>query len=296
MTDTARPDAPPAVSCQGLRHTYRDALGRRAHEALRGVDLTVRAGESYALLGPNGSGKTTCLRLLLGLVRPTGGSVALFGRSPTESAARARVGFLPERSALHQFLTATETLDLFARLRGVAKSDRKSRIDRLLTELGLTDFAKRRVHALSHGTRRRLALATALIAEPELLILDEPTSGMDPLVREKVLALLRAHRERGGTLLVTSHLLGDIAGIADRAGLLADGRIVREGDLAEMLRRAGLRRALVRGGDDVDAALGAAALAAGGEVVECGPAQATIEELFLETYRLETYRERQEDA
>ncbi len=276
-------DAP--VLCTGLAKTYRDFWGRASFPALAGVDLRVARGESHALLGPNGSGKTTTLRILLGLMRPTSGEARLFGKDPTESAARARVGFLPEQSSLHGFLRARETLELFARLYGVARGERSRRAGELLERLELADAAKKRVRELSHGMRRRLALGVALVGRPELLVLDEPTAGMDPLVREGVLALFREHLTGGGTLLVTSHLLGDIRGIASKATLLARGVVTRQGDLDEMLRRPGLREYVVRGGAEIDDAVAAAVRSRGGDVVEARPARASIEQLFLDTYR-----------
>lgn len=282
---SAGADADAVIECGDLHKTYRDFWGRRTEPALRGVDLVVRKGESRALLGPNGSGKTTTLRILLGLLRPTSGEARLFGRPPTEAAARRRVGFLPESSSLHGFLRTSETLEIHGRLHGLARGVRKARAGKLLEAVALADAAKKRVRELSHGMRRRLALAVALVAEPELLILDEPTAGMDPLVREHILALLVAHVERGGSLLVTSHLLGDLSGIATRATLLADGRVVREGDLETLLVREGERAYRVRGGAELDAAVRRAIEAAGGSLLDAGAARSSIEQLFLDTYR-----------
>ena len=275
----------PAVLCTALEKVYRDFWGRPRHPALRGIDLRVEEGESHALLGPNGSGKTTTLRLLLGLLRPTRGEVRLFGRRPVEPEARRDVGFLPEQTSLPPFLTCRETLELFGRLHGRRGADARRRAEDLLGRVNLADAAKRRVRELSLGMRRRLALAVALVGEPRLLVLDEPTAGMDPIAREGVLALLREHTAAGRTLLVTSHLLGDVSGIATSATLLADGRVARRGDLATLLRREGERTYRVAGGAEVDGAVRTAVEGAGGRVLEAGPTSATIEQLFLETYR-----------
>ena len=275
----------PVVQCRNVRKTYRDRWGRRAHEALRGVELTVRPGESVALLGPNGSGKSTCLGLIVGLLSPTAGEVRLFGRDPRAAAARRGMGYLPERSDLQPFLSCNETVSLHARLRGVPRRDVKRRVAATLDGVGLADVAKRRVHALSHGMRRRLALACALVGRPALLVLDEPTSGMDPLVRERVVDGLRAHRAAGGTTIVTSHLLGDVSGLAERAVLLAEGRVVREGEIDDLRVRPGCSRLDLRGSQEALAAAGAAATERGAEVLESGPLRMSIEELFVETYR-----------
>lgn len=268
-----------------LAMTYRDFWGRRRHPALRGVSFEVHAGESHALLGPNGSGKTTALRLLLGLLRPTGGRVELFGGDPRRPDARSRVGFLPERSSLHGFLTCRETVELFAQSRGMGKAERRRVAGELLERVALRDAESRRAHELSHGMRRRLGLAAALVGEPELLVLDEPTSGMDPIVRASVLELLTGHVEGGGALLVTSHLLGDISGIASRATLLARGEVVRRGDLDELLRQPGRRTYQVEGDAALDDVVREAVERGGGRIVSAGPTRTTIEELFVDTYR-----------
>lgn len=275
----------PVLEAHELEMTYRDFWGRRRHRALRGISFQVGPGESHALLGPNGSGKTTALRLLLGLLRPTGGRVRLFGGDPRRAASRDRVGFLPEQSSLHGFLTCQETVELFGQVRGLGRRERRRVAGELLDRVALGEASRRRAHELSHGMRRRLGLAVALVGRPELLILDEPTSGMDPLVREAILDLLREHVEAGRSLLVTSHLLGDIAGIASRATLIARGEVVRRGELGELLRRDGLRTYVVRGGSELDDAVARTVEAAGAELLESGPARRSIEQLFLETYR-----------
>ena len=199
------------VRVSGLHKTYRDFWGRSVFPALRGVDLEVRRGESHALLGPNGSGKTTTLRILLGLLAPTSGEVRLLGGDPRSPATRRRVGFLPESSTLHGFLRCQETLELYGRLHGLARSECRARASSLLERVELLDAAKKRVRELSHGMRRRLAFAVALVGEPDVLVLDEPTAGMDPLVRERVLALIQEHVAAGGSLLVTGVQREEIA-------------------------------------------------------------------------------------
>jgi ABC-2 type transport system ATP-binding protein len=273
-----------AIECRGLSKTYRDFWGRARHPALNGIDLVVARGESHALLGPNGSGKTTALRVLLGLLRPSAGEVRLFGRPPQDVAVRRRVGFLPEQSALHGFLRCQETLVLYAQIYGLSRAERTRRAGELLERVELAPAARKRVRELSHGMRRRLALAVALVGSPDLLVLDEPTQGMDPLVREGVLDLLRGTVKDGGTLLVTSHLLGDVGGIATRATLLAAGEVKRRGGLDAMLTRERSRSYRVRGDSALDGVVRGAVEGAGGELEHAGATQCTIEELFLETY------------
>ena len=271
--------------CAGLSKTYRDFWGRRAHVALADVDLRVESGESHALLGPNGSGKSTLLRVLLGLLLPSSGEAHLFGRPAGDPASRRGVGFLPEQTTLHAYLTCAESIALQASLHGASRAEAKRRAAALLERVGLAGAATRPTRELSLGMRRRVGLAAAFAGQPRLLILDEPTAGMDPLAREQVVELLREHVAGGGTLVVTSHLLGDISGIAQRATLLAEGRVIRTGVLESLLVRDGERAYRIAGPPSMDQAVSAAAEATGGAVLSAGAAAATIEQLFLETYR-----------
>ncbi len=213
---------------------FRDFWLRPTVKAVDGLDLTVRRGETFGLLGPNGSGKSTTIKMILGLLTPSGGSVRLFGLPPRSIAARAKLGYLPELSYLHPFLTARETLGYYAGLCGLPRSVARERTDELLRMVKLTDVANRPVGGYSKGMARRVALAAALIGKPELLILDEPTSGLDPVSTREVKLLIKALAENGMTILMTSHLLADAEDVCDRVMILNHGKSVAEGRVAEL--------------------------------------------------------------
>ncbi len=213
---------------------FRDFWLRPTVKAVDGLDLTVRRGETFGLLGPNGSGKSTTIKMILGLLTPSSGSVRLFGLLPRSIAARAKLGYLPELSYLHPFLTARETLGYYAGLCGLPRSVARARTDELLRMVKLTDVANRPVGGYSKGMARRVALAAALIGKPELLILDEPTSGLDPVSTREVKLLIKALAENGMTILMTSHLLADAEDVCDRVMILNHGKSVAEGRVAEL--------------------------------------------------------------
>ncbi len=216
----------------GLAKTYFAPFGRRVHEALRGVDLAVEAGTAFGLIGPNGAGKTTFVKSLLGVVRPTSGTVRLLGGDPSDPRVRSRVGYLPERLQLPPAWNAAEVLGSVARLKRVRRP--APSIERLLETLGLAADAGRRVGAYSKGMRQRLGLACALLGEPDLLVLDEPTDGLDPLARVEVRGLLGREVARGATLFLNSHLLSETERVCTRIGILVEGRVVREGALGSL--------------------------------------------------------------
>jgi ABC-2 type transport system ATP-binding protein len=216
-----------------LEKTYHPGLFRRPVHALRGLDLAVRRGEIHGLVGPNGAGKSTAFKILLGLLRPTGGSGNLFGRPLGDREARRRLGFLPELPSYYPHLTVGELLGLARALSGVhpdAQADM-----RLLEELGLDALAVRPVRRLSKGQLQRVGLAQALVHEPELVILDEPMSGLDPIGRALVKDRLRAERARGRTVLLSSHVLADVEALADTISLVVGGRLADEGRPSELL-------------------------------------------------------------
>ena len=222
------------IKLTDVRKTFRDFWLRPTVAAVDGLSLTVHRGEVFGLLGPNGSGKSTTIKMILGLLDPSGGKVSLFGRSPRSIEARRRLGYLPELSYLHPFLTAKETLMYYAGLCGLDRRTAVSRTRELLAMVGLSDVAKRPVGGFSKGMARRVALASSLIGKPELLVLDEPTSGLDPISTREVKLLVKALAKGGMTILTTSHLLGDAEDICDRVMILNHGRSVAEGRVAEL--------------------------------------------------------------
>ena len=223
----------PAIETAGLGKTYG---GRRPVEALRPLDLTVEAGETFGLLGPNGAGKTTLVKLLLGLVRPTAGAATMFGADIADPEARRPVGYLPEGHHFPPFLTARQTLDLFARMSGV--EDRASRADALLARVRLEAAADRKVGTFSKGMLQRLGIAQALMGEPRLVILDEPTDGVDPVGRREIRAIIEALRDDGVTVFLNSHLLSEVERVCTRVAILRDGALARLGSVEALTRRA----------------------------------------------------------
>ena len=207
-------------------------------EALAGLDVQVRSGEIYGLLGPNGSGKTTFIRCLAGLLRPDAGSITVLGQRPLAAVQAGRVGYMTQAAALYGDLSIDENLSFFARLEGLTNAD-----DRAASVLRTVDLLDRRrsvVSTLSGGMRTRLSLAIALLHEPDLLLLDEPTVGVDPVLRQELWTHLRSLAGGGTTILVSSHVM-DEASRCDRLGLIRAGRILAEGSAAELTARAGAK-------------------------------------------------------
>jgi ABC-2 type transport system ATP-binding protein len=225
-----------AVTIEKLRKTFRTGFWGRQVEVLRGVDLTVRRGEILGLLGPNGAGKSTTLKCVLRLVFPTSGEIHIFGVSNRSPAALSRVGYMPEHPALYPRLLPLEVLDFAGRLVGLSRGERDERAQRLVHEVGLDHAIDRPVGRYSKGMKQRIGLAQALMGEPELLILDEPFSGLDPIGRKEVRDILLAQRERGKTLVFTSHILSDVERLCDRVALLKGGAISACASLEELLR------------------------------------------------------------
>ncbi len=226
-----------ALESTALTKHFRDFWQRITVTAVKGVSLRVETGSVFGLLGPNGSGKSTTLRLMTGLLHPSSGSLRILGEAPSSRQARRRIGYLPETDGLYEFLSGHDNLRFYAGLFGVSGREAARRIDALLDTVGLTLDAHRPVCEYSKGMKRRIGLAQALLNDPELLILDEPTAGLDPAGCRQVKDLLRQRAESGRTVVVSSHLLADIEDLCESVCILHQGRVLAQGRLAEMLEQ-----------------------------------------------------------
>jgi len=239
MTDLSRrmsEKAEAAVTAEGLTKVFPVPFHpARGIVALRDLNLRVEPGEVYGLLGPNGSGKSTTLKIILGLVSPTRGRTKIFGRDSSLVESRAAVGFLPENPYFYKFLTGEETLRFFGKLCRLKGSRLKSRVHELLELVGLMNARDQRLSTYSKGMLQRIGLAQALINEPQLVVLDEPTAGVDPAGSRDIRNIIVDLKQRGVTVLLSSHLLSQVQEICDRVGILARGVLVREGRLEELV-------------------------------------------------------------
>ena len=237
------------IEAQGLRKVYRAGWGGRSIAALDGLDLSVQPGEVFGLLGPNGAGKTTTVKILLGLTRPTAGSARIFGRPSSDPASRRRVGYLPEGHRFPGYLTARQTLSIFGRMSGVDGPALERRVPELLERVRLTDWTDVRVKKFSKGMTQRLGLAAALVHDPDVLLLDEPTDGVDPVGRREIRDLLQEQASQGKAILLNSHLLSEIERMCGRVAVLRAGRVAAQGSI-EDLTAGGSHYRLVASGVD----------------------------------------------
>ena len=224
-----------AVAVEGLTKVFPIPFRRKSITAVRDLNLQVEAGEVYGLLGPNGSGKSTTLKIILGLVSPTSGRTQIFGQDSFQVASHQSVGFLPESPYFYTFLTGKETLRFFGKLCGLRGEMLTDRVDGLLDLVGLTEARNQRLSAYSKGMLQRIGLAQALINEPALIVLDEPTAGVDPAGSRDIRNLILDLKKRGVTVLISSHLLEHVEEVCDRVGILSKGELVREGPLDELI-------------------------------------------------------------
>jgi ABC-2 type transport system ATP-binding protein len=292
------------IETAGLRKAYGATL------ALDGLDLRVDRGEVFGFLGPNGAGKTTVVKLLLGLTRASGGEGTVLGRPLGDRDARRRIGYLPELFRYQAWLTAVEVLELHATLAGLPAAGRKTEIERVLELAGIASRSRDRTGGFSKGMQQRLGLAVALLGDPELVILDEPTSALDPVGRDDVRTIIREARARGSTVLLNSHLLGEVERLCDRVAVVHRGRVVADGTLGDLLGEPAVRLRVTGLPDDrssldlfgavtqddgwlvirpVDPArvpdIVATVVAMGGRVHAVDPGRRSLEDVFLDLVR-----------
>ena len=225
------------IEIRNLSKVYRDFWGRPKVKALNALSLDIKKGEVFGLLGPNGSGKTTTMKLLLGLLFPTEGEITIMGQPAAEVSKNERIGYLPEESYLYRFLNAYETLDFYGRLFNMSAAQRKERSEKLLDMVKLSPQARRRqLKEYSKGMTRRIGVAQALINDPDLVMLDEPTSGLDPLGNRDMKDLILDLKKQGKTVLMCSHLLADVQDVCDRIAILYGGELKVMGRVDELLK------------------------------------------------------------
>ena len=229
-------DSGVVIETRNLTKVYRDFWGRKKVSALKSLDIEVRKGEIFGLLGPNGSGKSTTIKLILGLLFPTSGRVLVFDKDASETKKNERIGYLPEESYLYKFLTAEETLDFYGRLFDMSGADRARRVDELIKLVGLQGAKHRQLREYSKGMTRRVGLAQALINDPDLILLDEPTTGLDPIGTREMKDLIIALRDQGKTVLLCSHQLADVQDVCDRVAILHQGELKELGRVADLLK------------------------------------------------------------
>jgi len=226
-----------AVQTENLTKIYKDFWGRDKVRALDGLDLTIHRGEVFGLLGPNGSGKSTTIKLLLGLIFPTRGRASVLGHPAGSTAINERIGFLPEESYLYRFLNGEETLYFYGRLFKISRKDLKRRVPELLDTVGLdAKSRKRKLREYSKGMARRIGLAQALINNPDLILLDEPTTGLDPIGTREMKDLIVSLKQQGKTVLLCSHLLADVQDVCDRITILYRGKMQTLGHVKDLLQ------------------------------------------------------------
>jgi ABC-2 type transport system ATP-binding protein len=224
----------------------------RRVEAVRGISFAVSRGEAFGFLGPNGAGKTTTIKILMGLMRPTGGDVRLFGRAVPDRKAREKVGFMPENPYVYPYLTPREFVGTCARLSGLRGAALRDRVEHVLRQTGIAYAASRQVRQLSKGMLQRTGLAAALVADPELLVLDEPMSGLDPGGRKEVRDMILEERRQGRTIFFSTHILSDVPALCDHMAILQKGQTVLAGRLDELLQREVRRTDVTLAGDDAE--------------------------------------------
>jgi ABC-2 type transport system ATP-binding protein len=273
----------PAISIQHLTKVFPVPFRRERVVAVDDLSLTVPPGQVYGLLGPNGSGKSTTMKVLLGLVTPTAGRTEIFGCDSRAVESREQVGFLPENPYFYKFLTGMETLEFFGKLSGLRGAKLAARAKELLALVRLEDAANRRIGGYSKGMLQRIGLAQALIQEPRLLVLDEPTAGVDPAGSREIRDLILDFKARGITVLLCSHLLEQVQEICDCVGILHRGKLIREGRLDELIAIENQTELILENASpELLADIAAQAAARGARIVDQRRPQQNLERYFLE--------------
>jgi ABC-2 type transport system ATP-binding protein len=272
------------VETRKLTKIYRDFWGRQKKTALRALNIEIRKGEIFGLLGPNGSGKTTTIKLLLGLLFPTDGDAFVFGQPAADVRKNEKIGYLPEESYLYRFLNAEETLDFYGRLFNLDPAVRRRRAAELIEKVNLKNDRKRTLREYSKGMRQRIGLAQALINDPDLVILDEPTSGLDPLGTRWMKDLILELRNQGKTVIMCSHRLEDVQDVCDRIAILNEGELQSYGEVRTLLQdinRVELRASNIQLTDELRREIEELLARHGGKLDSIGHPTTTLEDYFL---------------
>jgi len=275
--------SPHAIEVEGLTKSFAIPFRRQRFLAVRDLSLKVETGQVYGLLGPNGSGKSTTMKVILGVLRPDAGRTAIFGVDSQTVESREQVGFLPENPYFYRYLTGLETLQFYGKLCLMKGKELEERCRELLALVRLEDAADRRLGGYSKGMLQRIGLAQALIQRPRLLVLDEPTAGVDPAGSREIKDLIQNFKEQGITVLLCSHLLGQVQEICDRIGILHRGELIREGPLDELIGIENQTEFIVEeAGPDLLEAIRTLVREKGGRVVSESRPQTTLESYFLD--------------
>ncbi|MEN1678767.1 MAG: ABC transporter ATP-binding protein [Planctomycetota bacterium] len=274
------------IETRALTKVYRDFWGRQKVRALKALDLEVNRGEVFGLLGPNGSGKTTTIKLLLGLLFPTDGEALVFGKQASDVSKNELIGYLPEESYLYRFLNAEETLDFYGRLFNLPPEVRRERIDKLIDMVKIGRARKRQLREYSKGMTRRIGLAQALINEPDLILLDEPTSGLDPIGTREMKDMILRLKDEGKTIVMCSHLLADVQDVCDRIAILHQGELKELGRVDTLLKVEDMTQIQARGlSEDAQNEIRGVIERHQAELVSMENPTTTLEDLFLSIVR-----------
>lgn len=286
QTSPGESDSGVVIETRNLSKIYRDFWGRKKVHALKSLDIEVRPGEVFGLLGPNGSGKSTTIKLILGLLFPSSGRVLVFDKDAGETSKNERIGYLPEESYLYKFLTAEETLDFYGRLFDMSGADRKRRVEELIQLVGLQGARHRQLREYSKGMARRVGLAQALINDPDLILLDEPTTGLDPIGTREMKDLILALRDKGKTVLLCSHQLADVQDVCDRVAILHQGELKELGRVSDLLKVQNVTEVHAEGlTEEAKAEIAEVIKRHGGQINSIDNPTATMEDLFLNIVR-----------